>query len=75
MGKVNEPRNKPYELLKTKMGGGPSIVFCQYTEAGKCQIKCHKYQNAKTCASVMGFDVDSLCLYCSGKEMPCGKEL
>ena len=29
-------KNKPYELLKTGMIGGPSIVFCRY-EKQKCQ--------------------------------------
>ena len=53
---------------------GPSIVFCRYTEAGKSQIRSHKHQNPKTCASVIGFDANSLYLYCSGQEMPCGKE-
>ena len=28
----------------------------------------------KTCAKVIGFDANSLYLYCSGQEMPCGKE-
>ena len=27
-------KNKPYEFLKTGMVGGPSIVFCHYTELG-----------------------------------------
>ena len=27
-------KNKPYELLKTGMVGGPSIIFCQYAEVG-----------------------------------------
>ena len=28
----------------------------------------------KTCAKVVGFDVNSRYLYCSGQEMPCSKE-
>ena len=27
-------KNKPCELLKTGMVGGPSIVFCRYAEVG-----------------------------------------
>lgn len=27
------------------MTGGPSIVFCQYAEAGKSKIRPHKYEN------------------------------
>ena len=30
--------------------------------------------DAKTCRAVLGFDANSLYLYCSGQEMPCGKE-
>ena len=67
-------KNKPYELLKTGMIGGPSIVFCRYAEAEMSKIRSHKYENAKTCKSVVAFDANSLYLYCSGQEMPCGKE-
>ena len=67
-------KNKPYELLKTGMVEGPSIVFCWYAETGKSQIRYQKYQNFKTCAIVIGFDANSLYLYCSRKEMPCGNE-
>ena len=67
-------KNKPYELLKTGMVGGPSIVFCRCREAGKSQKRSHKYQDYKSCDSIIGFDANSLYLYCSGQEMPCGKE-
>ena len=58
------------------MVGGPSIVFCRYAEAGVSQIRSHIYSEAdsKTCRAVLGFDANSLYLYCSGQEMPCGKE-
>ena len=67
-------KNKPYELLATSMFGGPIIIFCQYAEAMKSQIHSHQYHNAKICASVIGFDANSLYLYFSGQEMPCDKE-
>ena len=38
------------------------------------KIRSHKYENAKTCKSVVGFDANSLYLYCFPQEMPCGKE-
>ena len=38
------------------------------------KIRSHKYKNAKTCKSVVGFDASSSYLYCSRQEMPCGKE-
>ena len=69
-------KNEAYEILTTGMVGGPSIVFCRYAEAGVSQIRSHIYSraDAKTCRSVQGLDANSLYLYCSGQEMPCGKE-
>ena len=72
-------KNEAYEMLKTGMIGGPSIVFCRYAEAGVSKIKSHIYrgsdsEKAKTCRSVHGLDSNSLYLFCSGQEMPCGKE-
>ena len=68
-------KNEAYEMLKTRMIGGPSIVFCRYGEAGVSKIRSHIYsEKAKTCRSVHGLDSNSLYLFCSGQEMPCGKE-
>ena len=72
-------KNEAYEMLKTGMIGGPSIVFCRYAEAGVSKIRSHIYRDsdsekAKTCRSVHDLDSNSLYLFCSGQEMPCGKE-
>ena len=83
-------KNEAYEMLTTGMIGGPSIVFCGYAEAGVSRIRSHRYSDsaagkageagaklradAKTCRAVFGLDANSLYLYCSGQEMPCGKE-
>ena len=68
-------KNEAYEMLTTGMIGGPSIVFCRYAEAGVSKIRSHIYsEKAKTCRSVQGLDANSLYLFCSGQEMPCGKE-
>ena len=68
-------KNEAYEMLKTGMIGGPSIVFCRYGEAGVSKIRSHIYsEKAKTCRSVHGLDSNSLYLFCSGQEMPFGKE-
>ena len=77
-------KNEAYEILTTGMVGGPSIVFCRYAEAGVSQIRSHIYSrseagaklsaDAKICRSVKGLDANSLYLFCSGQEMPCGKE-
>ena len=70
-------------MLTTGMIGGPSIVFCRHAEAGVSKIRSHIYSDsgaganqadAKTCRSVQGLDANSLYLFCSGQEMPCGKE-
>ena len=63
-------------MLTTGMIGGPSIVFCRHAEAGVSKIRSHIYSeaDAKTCRSVLGLDSNSLYLFCSGQEMPCGKE-
>ena len=67
-------KNEAYEMLTTGMIGGLSIVFCRYAEAEVSQIRSHIYEDAKTCRAVLGFDANSLYLFCSGQEMPCGKE-
>ena len=67
-------KNKSYELIKTGMVGGPSIVFTRYHEVGKSRICDDQYHNAKTCTRVIGFNANSHYLYCSGQEMPCSKE-
>ena len=69
-------KNEAYEMLKTGMIGGPSIVFSRYAEAGVSKIRSHIYSgaDAKICRSVQGLDANSLYLFCSGQEMPCGKE-
>ena len=56
------------------MIGGPSIVFCGYAKVGRTGMRPHHYENAKTCERVVGFDANSLYLYCSRQEMLCGKE-
>ena len=69
-------KNEAYEMLTTGMIGGPSIVFCRYAEAGVSRIRSHRYSeaDAKTSRAVLGLDANSLYLFCSGQEMPCGKE-
>ena len=67
-------KNEAYEMLTTGMIGGPSIVFCRYAEAKVSQIRSHIYEDAKTCRAVLGLDENSLYIFCSGQEMPCGKE-
>ena len=55
------------------MVGGLSI-FCRYHKSGKSRICSHQYLDVKICSKVVGFDVNSLYLYCSRQETPCNKE-
>ena len=67
-------KDKPYELPKTSVAGSLSTVFWQYHESGESRIRSHYNTDAKICAIVIGFDANSLYLYCSEQEMPCRKE-
>ena len=40
-------KNEAYEMLKTGMIGGPSIVFCRYAEAGVSKIRSHIYRGGE----------------------------
>ena len=40
----------------------------------KAKLRGSDSEKAKTCRSVLGLDSNSLYLFCSGQEMPCGKE-
>jgi len=64
IGKCKCDETTVYNLLKTGMVGGPSIVFCRYHEAGMTKIRSHKYDKAKTCRGVIGYDANALYLYC-----------
>ena len=73
-------KNAAYELLKTGMVGGPSMVFCRYAERGVTGIRSHVHEKEskkiknKKCKTILGYDANALYLYCSGQKMPCGKE-
>ena len=54
-----------YELLRTGMVGGPTQVFT---------IRPHAYEEkSKLTKGIIGYDANSLYLYCSGAVMPCEK--
>ena len=67
-------KNKAYDLLKTGMVGGQAQVFVRWAEVNKSFIRSNKYKNPKICKIIQGYDANSLYLYVSGLEMPCGKE-
>ena len=64
-----------FELLRTGMVGGPAQVFTRYHEKDITPIRSHVYgENSKLRKGVIGYDANSLYLYCSGDVMPCGKD-
>ena len=64
-----------YELLRTGTVGGPAQVFTRYHEKEIARIRFHVYgEKSKLARSIIGYDANSLYLYCSGDVMPCGKD-
>ena len=64
-----------YELLRRVMVGGPAQVFTRYHKKDITRIRSHVYrEKSKLTRGIIGYDANSLYLYCSGDVMPCGKE-
>ena len=64
-----------YDLLRTDMVGGSAQVFTSYHEKDITRIRSHVYEEkSKLTRGVKDYDANSSCLYCSGDEMPCGKD-
>ena len=68
------PEREAYDMLKGAVVGGPSLVFTRKHEAGKTAIRSHKYENARVCRRVVGYDANALYPSTMLQEMPCGKE-
>ena len=68
------PRKEAYHMLKEAVVGGPSLVFTRYHEAGKTRIRSHKYEDARLCQNILGYDANALYLSTMLRDMPCGKE-
>ena len=59
------------ELLRTGMVGRPAQVFTRYNEKDITRIRSHLYgERSKLTKGVIGYDTNSLYLYCSGDVMP-----
>ena len=64
-----------YELLRTGMVGGSAQGFTRYHEKDITRIRSRVYgEKSKLTKGVIGYDANSLNLYCSGDVMPCGKD-
>ena len=68
------PSKKAYEMLKSSVVGGPSIVFTRMHEAEKTKIRDNEYKDAKFCKKVLGYDANALYLSTMSNYMPCGKD-
>ena len=60
-----------YELSRTGMVSGPAQDFKRYHEKDITHIRSHE---GKLTKGVMGYDANSLYLYCSGDVMPSGRD-
>ena len=68
------PEREAYDMLKGAVVGGPSLVFTRKHEAGKTKIRSHKYEDARLCQRVLGYNANALYPSTTLQEMPCGKE-
>ena len=55
--------------------GGSAQVLARYHEKDVTRIRSHVYdRKSKLTRDIIGYDANSLYLYCSGDVMPCGKD-
>ena len=72
--KLYAPEKEDYDMLKGAVVGGPSLLFTRKHEAEKTAIRSHKYENARMCPRVLGYDANALYPSTMLEDMPCGKE-
>ena len=64
-----------YELLRAGMVGGEAQVFTRSHEKNITRTRFHVYgEKGKLTKGIIGYDANSLCLYCSGDVKPFGKD-
>ena len=68
-GLFNKYESNVHDMFKDNIVGGPSIVFTRYHEKNKTFIRQNK---DKLCQSIVGYDANSLYLYCLSQKMPIG---
>ena len=65
-----------YELLRTGMVGGPAQVLRRYHEKDIRRIRSHLFgERSKLTMGIIGYDANSLYLYCSDDAMLCDKDI
>ena len=71
---LDERNSDMYELIKTNLVGGPSIVFHRYHEKGVTNIRPRQFgDSGRPCQSVKGVDANALYLWCMMQDMPTGQ--
>ena len=65
---------KAYKMLKGAVVGGPSLVFSRMQEAGVTRIHSQKYEDAKLCQKVLGYNANALYPGTMLGEMPFSRE-
>ena len=62
-----------YDLVKSNIVGGASIIFHRYQEKGETKLREMQYgDQAKMCAGITGFDCNALYLSCLMNDIPTG---
>ena len=70
---IDEANNDLYDLIKSNLVGGPSIIFHRFHQRGMTKIREAQYaSSARPCDLVYGIDANSLYLHCLMQEMPTG---
>ena len=70
---IPDDKNKDlYDLYKTNIVGGPSIVFHRYQEKDVTFIRPAEFDDPKPCKKVIGFDANALYLWSIMQPMPTG---
>ena len=68
------PGPKAYKMLKGAVVGGPSLMFSRMQEAGLTRIHSQKYEDAKLCRKVLGYNANALYPITMLGEMPFSRE-
>lgn len=64
---------KFYDQIRDSVRGGISMMFTRYQEADVTKIREHEFgDEAKTCKSIVGFDVSGMYLSVMAQDQPTG---
>lgn len=66
---INKQNQDLYHIIDDNIVGGPSIIFNRYHKKDETFIR---YDQAFPCKKIIGFDANSLYLWCMDQNMPVG---